>query len=95
MSRYDALRKKIDKMKKGVKGNIAPYIAFLNATTDGYKVSIGFWDGKENSGDKMPKPVEYCSKDFEKVETFLVDYLTEHKPLEGFKIFAWEEHIYD
>lgn len=95
MSKYDALRKEIAKMKKVAKGNIAPYMAFLNATADGYEVSISFWDGKPNSGDKMPKPVRYQSEDFEKVETFIVDYLQEHKPSKNFVLFAWEEFIYD
>ena len=95
MKRYNELRRKIDKMAKEVKGNIAPYMAYLDKIESGYKLSICFWDGKDGSGDKMPRPIIYKFSNEDVAQEFLIEYLKEHKPLNNFVLFTGENEIED
>ena len=93
MSKYDTLRKKIEMMKKEVKGCIAPYLAYLITINDGYELSICFWDGREGSGDKMPTPIKYQFSQYEKAEEFLLNYFIENKPINKFVLFTNENDL--
>jgi hypothetical protein len=95
MRKYNNLRKKIDKMSKAVKGSIAPYIAYLDKIQNGYELRICFWDGKEGSADKMPKPIISYFSNYEKAEKALIEYLEQNNPLKPFVLFSNEELIYE
>ena len=94
MRKYDNLRKKINQMAKAFKGSIAPYIAYLDKIQNGYKLTICFWDGKEGSADKMPKPIISYFSNYEKAEKALIEYLEQNNPLKPFVLFSNEELIY-
>jgi len=95
MRKYNNLRTKINKMSKAVKGSIAPFMAYLDLVEDGYKLTICFWDGKEGSADKMPKPIVSYFSNYEKAEKALIEYLQENKPSKNFVLFSNEELIYE
>lgn len=93
MSKYMALRNKIDKMKKTTIGSIAPYLAWFNKISDGYNVTISFWDGKQGSGEIMPPKVVLIGKTFTECEGKLISYLEKHKPMKPFVLFSDEDGI--
>lgn len=93
MKRYTGLRTKINKMSKAVKGSIAPYIAYLDKIQNGYRLIICFWDEKEGSVDKMPKPIISYFSNYEKAEKALIEYLEQNNPLKPFVLFSNEELI--
>lgn len=95
MKRYTGLRTKINKMSKAVKGSIAPFMAYLDLVEDDYKLTICFWDGKEGSADKMPKPIISYFSNYEKAEKALIEYLEQNNPLKPFVLFSNEELIYE
>lgn len=95
MRKYDGLRKEIAKLKAGTIGIAQPYIAWLNSISDGYELSISFWNGKPNSQRKMPPTLFYQFKEQEQAESFLLKYLQENNPYKPFVLFSNEESIYD
>jgi len=95
MRRYDGLRKEIQKIKAGAIGTARPYIAWLESFGDGYRLSIGFWDGKAGSGDKMPSTQFYKFDTSEEAEAFLIQFLNNNPPLEPFVLFTGESELED
>lgn len=95
MRKYDSLRKEIAKLKAETIGIAPPYLAWLNSISDGYELSISFWDGKPNSQRKMPKTLLYKFKTSEEAESYLLKYLQENKPFKPFVLFSNEELIYE
>ncbi len=95
MGKYRALRKEIAKLKADTKGNVSPYLAWLDTIEDGYSLSISFWDGKPNSQRKMPSTLYYKFRTFEEAESYLLKYLQDNKPYKPFVLFSNEEGILD
>lgn len=93
MRKYDGLRKEIAKIKVGTIGIALPYMAWLNSISDGYELSISFWDGKPFSQKKMPPALLYKFKEQEEAESFLLKYLENNKPFKPFVLFSNEEEI--
>jgi len=94
MRKYDGLRKEIAKLKARAIGVVSPYLAWLNSISDGYELSISFWDGKPNSRRKMPKTLLYKFKTSEEAEAYLLKYLQDNRPYKPFVLFSNEELIY-
>ncbi|NMB98380.1 MAG: hypothetical protein GYA02_17520 [Clostridiaceae bacterium] len=95
MRKYDGLRKEIAKLKASAIGVVSPYLAWLNSISDGYELSISFWDGKPNSQRKMPKTLLYKFKTSEEAEAYLLKYLQDNRPYKPFVLFSNEELIYE
>ncbi len=95
MSKYLAIQKRIDQMKKAEKGSLAPSIGLINKINEDYTVYIGFWDGKQYSDTKQKSSITKRCSSYNEAEEYIVDYLKVNKPSYNFILFTNEEDLYD
>lgn len=94
MSKYLALQRRIDQMKKDEKGSVAPIIGYINKVNESYEVIISLCDGKQNySTSKQRTSITRTCTSFDEAENYILDYLKNNKPMDNFILFTNEEDL--